>query len=819
MALCTVTGIVYLRTGEVARSRTVVFSPAQKRIDPYGAGAALPDNVMVKTSRDGLLSVVLLDGVYIMASGGESARVVVPDALTASLYQILGGGGDIPDAPNAIFEPSIDPATATVGDNVTLTLGTWENATSVVGVLRQGIINRTGEIVDQVWSPAVAGAFTWTVTASGPGGVTVRGPISGLIEEPVAPLVPGDFNVYADGSTPSGAVGSAITSLVSQGSTPVTFAMTGTGADPTKTADAIRFNLGRSFLADGVSLPSGDGFILVADFTANTVTGTQEIIRLGQGTAQIAMLRQATTAAQVFVGVNINGTNTTAVTDTLTVGKRSRIVAEFDRVAGTLRYWNSATGQIVSQPLSYTIPISITRLTFGLNSNVSVHQMSIINRPAGAAWGTTFEEVLFDLGLNGGTPTPEPVPVANMIGFDGIEQSLGLGPNAGAATAPDGRRWREVMGGGTDVLMLNGLVRADGAAISHVASPLLQGYNMGVAPTGTSAAYASGNIPGGLIIAKGLRRDGVVTDPVSYHFNGAGGQEINNFDNDPSNGSGNTLLYNNSEHVMGRARALYVAAGGTYRVPYFLWNQGEADQSLARGQYFTRGQSVLASKIAQIRRLTGQTTDPRIYMLQTGGYARKQNDHWMVLDQIDLARANNMIVVGPNWQAPIDDGNVHHGIIEHIRMHETAVWAIEETQAGRAWNLFPAATAARSGNNITIAIPVRSDETLTTTPGKYAVYGGDPVNLGLEAFGGGTITSATISGGNINLVVSGTVTAIRHAHQRAAGINYADFLDADGKTYVAHRSLIRTTLTRTRTVGGASIVCERWLPSFEVTIT
>ncbi|MBM3606541.1 MAG: hypothetical protein FJX25_18010 [Alphaproteobacteria bacterium] len=39
-------------------------------------------------------------------------------------------------------------------------------------------------------------------------------------------------------------------------------------------------------------------------------------------------------------------------------------------------------------------------------------------------------------------------------------------------------------------------------------------------------------------------------------------------------------------------------------------------------------------------------------------------------------------------------------------------------------------------------ISIRDDETLTTQPRKYGNYGGDLVNLGLEAVGGGNIPAA-----------------------------------------------------------------------------
>lgn len=88
----------------------------------------------------------------------------------------------------------------------------------------------------------------------------------------------------------------------------------------------------------------------------------------------------------------------------------------------------------------------------------------------------------------------------------------------------------------------------------------------------------------------------------------------------------------------------------------------------------------------------------------------------------------------------------------------------------------------------------------------------------MEAVGGGTITAASVSGGNILVDVSGTVTAIRYAMQRSA-TDYRTLTDANSEGYGAHRGLIRTTLTRTVTWGGMDFVVERWVPSFEVPVT
>jgi hypothetical protein len=124
MALCTVTGIVYLPTGEPARSRVFVFSPAKKNIAQQDGLTIVPDDVWVKTDRFGELSVTLLDGRYVLASGLEASVVVVPDAPTATLYEIMGGSAvPVPDAAPVIIAAPVISGSAFEGGTLTAMLG------------------------------------------------------------------------------------------------------------------------------------------------------------------------------------------------------------------------------------------------------------------------------------------------------------------------------------------------------------------------------------------------------------------------------------------------------------------------------------------------------------------------------------------------------------------------------------------------------------------------------------------------------------------------------------------------------------------------
>lgn len=103
MALCNITGTVYLPNGQLARSRTIVFRRVNRNITAEYLGTVLPDDVVVQTSTTGQITVSLLTGYYIAhAEGCYVGRVAVPDAGSANFEDIIALG-EIPMVPPAWF--------------------------------------------------------------------------------------------------------------------------------------------------------------------------------------------------------------------------------------------------------------------------------------------------------------------------------------------------------------------------------------------------------------------------------------------------------------------------------------------------------------------------------------------------------------------------------------------------------------------------------------------------------------------------------------------------------------------------------------------
>ncbi len=370
--------------------------------------------------------------------------------------------------------------------------------------------------------------------------------------------------------------------------------------------------------------------------------------------------------------------------------------------------------------------------------------------------------------------------------------------------------------------MLTGLRRVDGVEVANVANPLLNGYDRLVPASGTGPMVVQTSIPEGAVLACGLLREGLAPGGVAFQFHDASGQSIDNLDGEGSTGEAGQLTpWQNAEWWLAEAARVFAGSGGRVRVSRLFLNQGEADVARPRGWWLAAATRTLAGWQAQIQRLTGQAEAPKLFLHQTGGYMQgaASSLHECKLDQLDLIRAQGGVLIGPLYPYKIDNSDakgVHKLWSEYIRAYEAGVWAAAEDAAGRPWNLLPGA-ASRTGDRITIPVSVRGDEALTSQPGIYAGYGGDPAHLGLEVTGGGTITAASVSGGNILLDVSGPVTAVRYAMQRAA-TDYRTLTDAQGCGYGAHRGLIRTTLTRSVSWGGQTFTIERWLPGFEIPV-
>lgn len=403
-------------------------------------------------------------------------------------------------------------------------------------------------------------------------------------------------------------------------------------------------------------------------------------------------------------------------------------------------------------------------------------------------------------------------------------QSLSLGPNMGGLASPAGTPWRDLYDGTaySGAGYLTGLARADGVAVTNVANPLLNGYDLSVPATAIAPMVVQTSLPVGAVIAAGLIREGLA-DETLFQFHDAGGQSILNLDDDPATGANGITLRQNAEHWLSHAVRLVRAGGRVPVVRRIHLNQGEADVSWPLGTWGTAAGRTLDQMTAQILRLTGQTDVPRLFLEQTGGYMMNTavNRHQCKLDQLALVRQRGGVLTTPLYAYKVDNSDakgVHKTPEAHLEFCETVLWAIAETAAGRDWNILPPLAASRTGDVIDIAMMMPAGERIVPeAPGRYAGYGDDPANLGLEVVGGGSIAAVTLDGQTIRLTVAGTVRSVRYAMQETA-TDYRELTDQAKQGYPAHRGMLRSDRTRTIDTGGLTLTLKRWLPGFEISV-
>lgn len=195
MALCTITGFVYMPNGQPAADRLFKFKPARKSIVADYFGAVVPEVIEATTNELGFLTVQLLTGNYVAFSALYNGPVVVPDAEEASLYEVFGGTGSVtpPDiAPNFTVLPSLLGSTS-LGGTITVDLGA---ASGVPAPVITGMLTRPGAspvAVTQgqqitVQAGDQGGSLSLTATATNTAGVdteTVSRAIPAAIPAPV----------------------------------------------------------------------------------------------------------------------------------------------------------------------------------------------------------------------------------------------------------------------------------------------------------------------------------------------------------------------------------------------------------------------------------------------------------------------------------------------------------------------------------------------------------------------------------------------------------------------------------------------------------
>lgn len=342
-----------------------------------GTPVAIPGNRQITLAAGAyVLTVTWANGVGTPAVGTASRTITATPAVSMTT------------------PPTAAPLSATVGDTVTLGLGTYQNAVSVVGVLMQGGVDRTAQITDGVWSPAVSGAFTWTVTATGASGPPIVNTVSGTIA--AAPVTPSVNYALADGYFNEASVisgtNAAVTGATNAGNGGWNLASTGTGAEVTKSAAGFGFTAGKRLSATSITRTNLDGVFIMVRATLAAYGGSGSYIFTANPTGGLISIYDNNGTLQARYH---DGTTRNISLGATPYGTEFVVGLEIDNAGNRVRVRNLA-GEIVEATPAAVPGVLFNTVNMGQVVNGTVHEVAIFTRPTGGAFASTFAAVAAD---------------------------------------------------------------------------------------------------------------------------------------------------------------------------------------------------------------------------------------------------------------------------------------------------------------------------------------------------------------------------------------------------------------------------------------
>ncbi len=316
------------------------------------------------------------------------------------LYDSVGGlltGGQIAVAPMITRQPSILPATAALGDSVTLDLGaasgtpqpsaTWDitrNGISIKDRLDSGAL--TLELAEAgVYALNVTWANSADAVEASTASITLSAPVTPTINYAAVALA------YIDADTSFAGTAADVTAISARGTGAYVFTKTGSGTAIQRTADGFVFGNGAYVQTQVLSgQPTTDGIFAVADVTLTSYGAN--IGQIIDGTGVNLKLRNSTGTIQVLGPVSGQGALSLG---TVTYGTRVIVGGQIDDVLDLLSGVNTSGAAISATHAGLNDP-SPTRFTTGRYVNGTLHRLAIVGRPEGQAWPVTMDQVYAD---------------------------------------------------------------------------------------------------------------------------------------------------------------------------------------------------------------------------------------------------------------------------------------------------------------------------------------------------------------------------------------------------------------------------------------
>lgn len=317
-------------------------------------------------------------------------------------------------APIVMQQPRILPLDATIGDSVTLTLGSAFGTPAPAASWDLTLDGRSIKTtVDEFMALELTAAGTYELTVEWANGVSpaaaatsaqlvvqpehpVEPEEPGEPEEPEEPEVPAiDYAsvalAYIDADTPFEGSATDVTAINARGKGGYRFAKTGTGTAIQRTAEGFAFADGAYVQSQALTGQANtDGIFAVVAFTLPAYGSN--VGQLLDGGGGHVKLRNNAGSLQVV------GQDDTAVTLVLgPLGYNQRVVAagQIDDLLDLLSGIKADGGDASVAHAGITDP-SITRASFGRYVNGTIHRLAIIGRAEGEAWPVTMREVYAD---------------------------------------------------------------------------------------------------------------------------------------------------------------------------------------------------------------------------------------------------------------------------------------------------------------------------------------------------------------------------------------------------------------------------------------
>lgn len=299
--------------------------------------------------------------------------------------------------PVIMQQPSILPATATIGESITLNLGSavgspapavnWDFTLNGASIRSQ---LDAGELTLEL---AAAGTYALTVSWTNSAGTAAALTAQHVVTAPPAVTINYDTKALAYFNADTAYAGTAadVTSLSTRGTGSYIFIKTGTGTGVQRTADGFVFGDGAYLQSQTLSgQPTTDGLFAVVDITLTSYGSN--IGQIIDGTGGHVKLRNS---AGTLQATGVDDTAINLVLGPQTYGTRMVIAAQIDDLADLLSGYD-ASGNLVSAPHAGLTDPSPSRFSFGRYLRGTIHRLAIVGRAEGQAWPLTMQQVLED---------------------------------------------------------------------------------------------------------------------------------------------------------------------------------------------------------------------------------------------------------------------------------------------------------------------------------------------------------------------------------------------------------------------------------------